>query len=1718
MAMHRMDQVLKSPLLGTEVKIAVSGSKLPSHQRLLKLIPSRECLQSSNEYHKFFLNHFVAPHLSHHDLTPSVMLIWKAVANTWSAPDDLITTVSHELPSLLLDNKLVRTLEKHLALQEGVIKSSYSEHESMTMMIGNLTCHFSRSLVLVIRGRDSCLMTFNHYLSVADTYRSRVYLIVAGLVEDMLQKWPASIAIKINEYIEDMDTAASKLMHDDYFDAVKSIYPYSIGKVLQYHNKELKSSFHSVTEPLVGHLPLRLLETINTLAKDCPQMALELFSVSKCFFFPEIDIAEGSKQQFAKMRRETADSTKFHKIGGELLNVFRAEYIRGHVKKHSAWPSVTMLPKCSRTLRQAQIAGEWPKFGTWKYADFEYVQLEYIGRGLEFEPDLSDIIKDTAIIEDLDRWSFEYNQEAYRIKFLERLKHRADERGVQRLILALLRGDLDDIKGQLQPFMTGMISRKDLITVLVPKEKELKVKGRYFPKQSCRIRLYQVLAELNLKKFIMPYLRMHSMTTSSTQLSHILDRISSLLSRGNRFIINLDYESWSSTFRPELQDPLCRELDRMFGSDCFYQVGSWMPSITTFIMQDRFNPPRQDDNGYPCDDMETCAQGTATMGEGMRQKLWTILTACLELVTLEAVGIHGEVLGQGDNQTILITPPRHMSQEDARDVVIKHLQQRSHEAGLVLKPEECWSSDILYEYGKKLYYDGVPVPNFLKIFSRISDSTGEVYPNVYSRLACLSSSCLSASQSDYTSWPSVVGGIVVYVIEIVVLLPEEIYKNHQLVAAIGLVGPILGGLPSPATLPSAMLRGVPDPLTFQLSLLKSAISIGVSKSCIHQVAKLQIPNEPRALALCSDPTCLNIIPLRRPEIVLKTWIEESLSEMMGSSRVLRLMKMDITAKGEVLAKDLFNMEPKYPRLMSYLFTKSNVVYGLSMLDKFQKSSTVIGISQTMSMRSIIAQESRKFKDRLISSILAPNTTKLNILDYLQGCSVVAADKLRQDTWGVKLEGVSMPFIAEQFHLQETATSEEVARSIIFRPDTKLFPRQWTKRGSRPLYIGSRTHIKVNRGAITGLPEGKIGKMAEDLILTCNWIKLRGSVGGNMANLLLQLLKEKGVTSPTLPVIMGGTLTHRLPTASDDRAGLAGNLNVISTHINFTTNYMTNFTKSQEDYTIHFQAAFLHGLNLLASKLHYGTLEPITYYLTTSCKTCTSLIEEGGFELTRPAAYKGIDLKDFPSNYTAPPSEWIGDPAIAAAYKLGFEIFTSLHQESRGLATLLDSDQSPQNLERLSLSHLSLLSCHLLVCSFWFAGSLKRGILPSVCHQLKLALFLPQSSPTLRWVCDVIFSLADGNQVFDLAHKVGVLQSCVVKGTSPRNSLIVNLLLSGLAQECPRVTQIMHRLKFDKIQRYCENSPDIDSLLGMLRPLTTKVKTECNAKETLEFIRSSGCQMHTQVHSLPTSENWHLAYLLKAFIALYDVPVMVVSGNTPYDVILDLCHVIPVVVNAEGDPGIIEKVEFADLCGAVSRNLKCELSLSTLIYAKYYYDHSQLIKGSIHYKAIPDLILSQGPCETTQTMGLFYGDKWIDLSDVSCKPYDVADLCPSVCPVPEAMYKSVVEVANSCLGALEDFPGKVLESRRAESEWTRTAIVRQEVSILVQELHEYLNILRLALGLRHYKTRTYYLRLKKDMKHLSTRRPGNPILCKSSMVSLRIQPDPSVSLHHIAHLL
>lgn len=215
-------------------------------------------------------------------------------------------------------------------------------------------------------------------------------------------------------------------------------------------------------------------------------------------------------------------------------------------------------------------------------------------------------------------------------------------------------------------------------------------------------------------------------------------------------------------------------------------------------------------------------------------------------------------------------------------------------------------------------------------------------------------------------------------------------------------------------------------------------------------------------------------------------------------------------------------------------------------------------------------------------------------------------------------------------------------------------------------------------------------------------------------------------------------------------------------------------------------------------------------------------------------------------------------------------------------------------------------------------------------------------------------------------------------------------------------KIMRRMKLNKIKCEVSSSPDIDSLIGMLKPIVKAGKWRSDVEEMVSFIRGASCQMHSTIHSIPLSQFWHLFHLLKGLVAYQRVELIVVSKDTPVEVIVDVCHVTKVVVHTMGDPTVIEQAECADLCGAVSANLLTQLSLATLQSARFYDDHAGVIAGAIHYKPLDNVFSVQGPCEGFHTMCLMENDIPIDLGETCCKSYISSDLCPAVCPVSESL--------------------------------------------------------------------------------------------------------------------
>ncbi|ATY47618.1 L [Southwest carpet python virus] len=1593
---NRTDQTLKSPLLGTEVMFCIdSMRKLGHHSRALQKVISTQSLIPSRLYYRIFIPWINKPSpAKKHSVISAAAKTWAITARTWGAAPSLIDRGTKAIQAAFLHTQAISLIEKHREIQSIIKRVSFThEADILGQRLDFLRLDFVQSLVVVTDTllQTQCLMTYNHFLAVADTIKSRMNLLLTSIVSDTLQRSSHLTTPLFFTLMTETDKSALVLPDNTYFQGIKSILGYCQGLVLRYHNSsDLPSDFFKVTETSVVTLSACLAQMIDVLSKSTPVTSLEVCAVNKIYFFPEIDMEAGAREQFQKMRANHRTSSELLKYGQSLSYVFTAEYIRGYLHKHGVWPPCSVT--CP-TLAKYRARSLWPSFA--KYSHFKKVTLEYSGTPFDTEPDIADLVTDKSIVESREHWTFEYNSAAHIEKHRKKLIH-PPYRGEKRLVKALISGKLDNIPAILAPYCQGMIQPRNCLTVLVPKEKELKKHGRFFSVQTLHNRVFQVVSELNLKNRIMPYINTHSMTMTSTRLSHVLIKLSKVSSSGKNFVINLDYSSWCNYFRPEVQHDTCKIIDNVLGSGRFYQLGSILPRYLTFIIQDKFNPPQQGEDLHPIEDHRTCVHGTGSSGEGMRQKLWTVLASCSELLALEEAGVTGTVFGQGDNQTIIVDSGGDKSGTATR--VLESLRKNAEEMGHQLKTDECWVSDCLYEYGKKQYFKGTAVPNIFKIISRVSDSTGEIFPNLYSKLACLVSSCESAAQADHSPWCTVVVGSILYHIEATIQLPSDICSNIDRIVAASVIGPPLGGLPTVALSPAAFFRGVSDSLPLQLSLLKTALDLGVSPLILDTMSSITPSSAISYLSLISDPSSLNIDQPLRPERVLRDWIEEALLDQGQSTKLSVLFSESITSKAEILSRDLAAMDPMYPRVMSAIFDLSNVSYGLSLLDKFQKSSTIISTSQELCFSDLVL-ESKRYRHEVVAWLRGISVGSVSVQLLNQGCTARTADRLRMLTWKRPLYGVTMPFIGEQFKLYSEVCPSQVPTSIIYNIQDPITFEHLLVPGSCKFYMGSKTFIKIIRGHVSNLSSKRLETMSENLMALVDWFNLKGtSPESNLQALLDVLLEEKGVKRPQCRVVAGGTLTHRLPSRSEARDGLAGSMNHTSRHVSFTTDFMTKYTKSGDDYTIHFQQAFIHGHNLISGLLLSGQTLKGHLYLSEWCSSCTQLIPPETFDLTSPPSYKGLPmLAPAKIHHLEWEPETLNDPYHVLPYLVADEIFSSFWIESRQVSTGLAANYCISDLERMSLAQSRFIIWSVVTEKFWFLLLKRLYDKQLIAYLTRCRQGLVQSD-TLSWVLKTTSHGVFQDNLLDMCSRT---RTGFMTPTLSRQKAIVKILLLPLFRRsyCEQVIKRKQKKFFGK----CAVDPKmtLDTALALIK--TEPIDLSPTVLSTTEY----GIICNHPDLCLPMSLAGEGIYIsqvcqmFKGFISMHHLTSVALSESVPASICVDICHVCRVILLGKNTVEKVDRVINSDICDAARENLLIAQSILSFPESRVIFSMEPLESKwpnvlDVVYPTSITPCEAIGMCRKWSDLALYSTatESIIDLSSYGCKS-NLTPLCPSV---------------------------------------------------------------------------------------------------------------------------
>lgn len=250
----------------------------------------------------------------------------------------------------------------------------------------------------------------------------------------------------------------------------------------------------------------------------------------------------------------------------------------------------------------------------------------------------------------------------------------------------------------------------------------------------------------------------------------------------------------------------------------------------------------------------------------MRPKGWTLITIMLIALAAETCGTTASLLGQGDNQVVLLKiPPADAllrEEQDERGYVdnfVNVLTRYAQDAGIPIKPLETWQAAKLFEYSRKYHFEGAQVSCALKKISRLASEANQVIPTVNGDISGLYSTGASAASEDLTPGCAYVTTLVESMHLLRRSMPwlREKSLGHSIVLSTNTR--TLGGFPV-TSYPNFCMRAVQDSLTTGLHWLRTLINRGstclAAEEMVHLIRKGRVDYE----SLVKDPTSLPLAP------------------------------------------------------------------------------------------------------------------------------------------------------------------------------------------------------------------------------------------------------------------------------------------------------------------------------------------------------------------------------------------------------------------------------------------------------------------------------------------------------------------------------------------------------------------------------------------------------------------------------------------------------------------------------------------------------------------------------------------------------------------------------------------------------------------------------------------------------------------------------------------
>ncbi|DBA36983.1 TPA_asm: L [Chrysanthemum alphacytorhabdovirus 1] len=833
----------------------------------------------------------------------------------------------------------------------------------------------------------------------------------------------------------------------------------------------------------------------------------------------------------------------------------------------------------------------------------------------------------------------------------------------------------------------GDFPEDHMIIGLTPKERELNPTPRMFALMSHLMRIYVVLTEQMLSDEILKMFPQITMTDSLLDLTKKLyttvrpQAEAGKMRRKNKtwasktVCISLDFEKWNGHMRYESTYWVFLCLGQLFGLPELYNQTYEIFSRSIIYLADGTYVPSVKGGNLVVDEPYVFEGHKGGM-EGLRQKGWTIFTVCCLNMVCERYNCTYKIMGMGDNQVLQITlftykvDSRGAATEqgctemrNTLRALFEALIYTFRQIGLPLKPLETWMSEDLYLYGKYPLLRGVPLSMDLKKIMRMFHNSNDDIMTVENGMGTVYGNAASAVQLTSCSLvPYIIGMYMASYcsscfLEYHPLLGTSLILELQSDATWGLYMPgerphltriggrnfsiqclrllmqtvprTLGGYNS-LNIFEIIMRGFPDNLSRDLTYVYQITSgdekDAVDEALINWVHPIYMPSKNFQLLL-EDVSSVNLLSPRSPS----SGIRQAVEKYIGAGRAVKnrefkdLIKTKNRDQIEFLAEKLCGGSDLHIRLLHDIYSSTIVGYVEGILSKVTKASTIQRIavlSNKKDIMQVVMDDEVNFFRFFVWRSSVRSDTSITV------CPTDMAKRLRSESWGKRLRGVTVPF--PMAYLEPTKCGDighclcsDGYISIHF-PDKQETNHAWNRSlGGNAPYLGSITKEKVVTGAGSKVYSSEpLVRRPLNLLRAINWFIPSSS---NTASTIRALTHAVTDLNPRLyegqSEGTAGAEAHRYRDMSLKHGALSASNYLYATRMHISTDNFTRYSKGGDNYDVHFQAC-LCGLTewcnmMLLDKLSSKDWIPKVIHFKQNCYDCVHKVDESFVDLDDP---------------------------------------------------------------------------------------------------------------------------------------------------------------------------------------------------------------------------------------------------------------------------------------------------------------------------------------------------------------------------------------------------------------------------------------------------------------------------------------------------------------------